>query len=254
MDDLARRGLASVRYEKFDRKAVNLVQAEERQDFTSLCKGAETWLDWLNAQLWASKLPRIVIGHSLGGLVALAIAARRKDIDAAIILSTPGQSFRQIIMSQREWFSQHLPVSKRSRAELAQLQERLIAALEQNRPWALAELDPQLQPLKRKLRLYKSVLDLDPLSLVAKGKCPLLIVQGGRDVQVNPKDADLLLNAAMAAGRPARLILNSELDHLLKKSNAQGMLAISRYADKRRRIPTSLIHRIARVTQGLLDS
>lgn len=252
LDGLAHRGLASVRYEKFDRKAANLAQAEERQDFASLRKGAESWLDWLNDQPWARKLPRIVIGHSLGGLVALSLAARHKDIDAVIIMSTPGQSFRQIITSQRDWFLRHLPFSKRSKAELTRLQERLIATLEEDRPWALAELDPQLQPLKRKLRLYRSVLDLDPLALVSKGTCPLLIVQGGKDVQVEPKDAERLMGAARAAGRPARLILDSELDHLLKKSNAQGIQAISLYGDKRRRVPASLIRLIAQSAQTLL--
>lgn len=253
LDSLARHGLASVRYEKFDSKAANLTQAEERQDFASLRKGAENWLDWLNDQPWARKLPRIVIGHSLGGLVALALAARRKDIDAVLIMSTPGQCFRQIITNQREWFLQHLPVSKRSKAELTHLQELLIATLEEKRPWALADLDPQLQPLKRKLRLYKSVLDLDPLALVSKGTCPLLIVQGGMDVQVAPKDAERLLNAARAAGRPARLILDSELDHLLRKSNAQGIQAISHYGDKKRRVPASLIRLVAESTQILLS-
>lgn len=69
LDDLARYGIASVRYEKFDRRAASVEEAEELLDFTALGQDAERWLDWLHQQPWAAGLPKILIGHSLGGRV-----------------------------------------------------------------------------------------------------------------------------------------------------------------------------------------
>ncbi|MBF0246929.1 MAG: hypothetical protein HQL36_02485 [Alphaproteobacteria bacterium] len=68
-------------------------------------------------------------------------------------------------------------------------------SLESGGKWTAETVDARLLPLKRKRKLYGEILDLDPTTLVAQGRCPVLIVQGAADVQVGVKDAKFLTRA-----------------------------------------------------------
>lgn len=245
LDDLARLGIASVRYEKFDRRAVTLEEAEEQLDFATIAHDAERWLDWLSGQDWASGLPKVVIGHSLGGMVALDLATRRADVAALVLLNAPGRSLRAVTESQHQWLMANLGLSDKSEEDMTSLRAALLAALESDASWSDA-IDGRLQPLKRKWRLYKSILDIDPAALASRGSCPMVIVQGGKDVQVAASDAERLAEAATAAGRRVTFIQAPDLDHLLKRATKDGLGAMMAYADRRRKIPKALIRRIAR--------
>ena len=92
---------------------------------------------------------------------------------------------------------------------------------------------------------------LDPCDFVPRGGCPLIVVQGTRDVQVSWKDACLLRDAALAAGRPVEIFKEGGLDHLLKRSKAIGLDALKVYRDRRRRIPIALIRKLARAMRSV---
>ncbi|HER26403.1 MAG TPA: hypothetical protein ENI69_04770, partial [Rhodospirillales bacterium] len=47
LDDLARQGIATVRYEKFDQAVSTPAEAEGAIDFQTLCHDAKRWLKWL---------------------------------------------------------------------------------------------------------------------------------------------------------------------------------------------------------------
>ncbi|HTH17140.1 MAG TPA: alpha/beta fold hydrolase [Magnetospirillum sp.] len=245
LDDLARYGIASVRYEKFDRRAATLEEAEELLDFTTLGQDAERWLDWLNNQAWAAGLAKILIGHSLGGMVALDIATRRPDLAAVVLLNAPGRSLRAVTEAQHAWLMANLGLSGKSEEEMTALRKTFLAALETDQPWNDA-IDGRLQPFKRKWRLYKSILDIDPAELAKRSSCPVVIVQAGKDIQVAASDAGRLAEAATSPGRRVTLIEPPDLDHLLKRATKEGIAAMTAYADRRRRIPKDLIRRIAR--------
>jgi pimeloyl-ACP methyl ester carboxylesterase len=68
----------------------------------------------------------------------------------------------------------------------------------------------------------------DPAKLVASLKLPLLIVQGGRDIQVSTTDAKVL-----AAAQPkAKLVLIPAMNHVLKDVASDDRAAnVATYAD-----------------------
>lgn len=245
LDGLARFGIASVRYQKFDPACANIAEAEERLDFKALCSGAGRWLDWLAHQDWSRDLPKILIGHSLGGLVGLALAAYRHDISCLVLLSTPGQPFRRVIEMQNDWMQTQLGLSEASISDSQALRTALLAALEQEVAWDRETVDGRLLPWRRQHRLFRSILDLDPCDLARRGRCPLVIVQGGNDIQVPPHDAYLLRHSARSAGRTVTLLEYRDLDHLLKRNRAVGMAALGGYFDRRRKVPVSLVRELA---------
>jgi len=246
LDDLAAAGIASIRYEKFDPRAANLEEAEGEQGFEDLCNQAACGLDWVSGQAWAKARSRIAIGHSLGGLVALALAGRANDLDAIVLLNTPGRIFRDVTRSQHGWFLQQSDTSAEATKESDALRRKLISALEDEAEWTPETVDGRILAFKRKRKLYRDILDLDPCALIDQGTCPIIIVQGLTDVQVSTNDAQILAQACDKAKRPCRLLLADGLDHLLKRNTETGFKALRNYRDRRRRIPVALIRQIAK--------
>lgn len=245
LDDLARQGIASVRYEKFDRRVSNAVEADGAIDFDTLAGDAERWVNWLDGQSWADGLPRILIGHSMGGTLALAVAAGNPDIAACVLLNAPGRPLIEIIAQQIDWHQTHNPASDEAEAEARQLHQELLDALALDGEWTAENVDRRLLAVQHQRRFLKSVIHMDPTDFVPRSTCPLVVVQGTRDVQVSWEDACLLRDAAQAADRPVRLIEAHGLDHLLKRNKETGMGALAAYRDRRRRIPIAFIRDLA---------
>ncbi|MBF0246928.1 MAG: hypothetical protein HQL36_02480 [Alphaproteobacteria bacterium] len=147
LDDLAAEGVASVRYERFPANAVNLDEAEGRLGFSELCKDAAAVLDWLSAEPWARGLSKIVIGHSLGRLAALELSRTRDDLAAAVVLSTPGRTFRAVVQAQQGWMLGHMDTSRNTKRELRALTEQAFKLLESGKDWTPETVDARLLPL-----------------------------------------------------------------------------------------------------------
>ncbi|HEB79223.1 MAG TPA: alpha/beta fold hydrolase, partial [Rhodospirillales bacterium] len=252
LDDLARQGIATVRYEKFDQRASNPVEAEGAIDFPTLCRDAERWLEWLDGPSWADDLPRFLIGHSMGGTVALSLSAEHSEISTCLLLSAPGRPLRQVIDSQAAWNQEHAPSSNEANAEAQRMRRALLDALALDGEWTEDNVDKKLLPMKHKRRFLKSVIHIDPCDFVSQASCPLIVVRGTADVQVFAEDADLLLDAAERAGRPVEFIEAEDLDHLLKRNRKTGLDALAAYRDRRRRIPIALIRRIAKAVGSVI--
>jgi len=253
LDGLARLGIASVRYEKFDRNVSNAAEADGSIDFGTLCLDAERWLDWLDEQEWATGLPRILIGHSMGGMISLAIENRRQDLQACVLLTTPGRSMEEIIEQQINWQKDHSTLSTEAKAENERMRKALLDALEVEEEWTEENVDPRLLPIKHKKRFLKSSIHLDPCEFMKTGKNPVLILQGTKDVQVFMEDAENLYNSAIEAGRDVELIKAEGLDHLLKKNSGEGLEALAAYKDRRRRVPVAIIRKLEKSISRMLN-
>ena len=252
LDDLAAEGIASVRYEKFDPTAVSLDEAEGKLGFDELSENARAWMAWLDNQRWAKTIPKILIGHSLGGLVALELSRRETPLDMIVLLSTPGRTFRQVTKEQHGWFLKTATTSRLADRESDHQRREFIKALESKDEWTPENVDGWILAQKRVRKLYRSILDMDPCEMVSYGQCPILIVQGTADVQVANEDAARLVAACERAQRPHQVIYAAQLDHLLKKNSKTGFAALNAYADRRRRIPIALIRQIAKAIKAVV--
>lgn len=250
LDDLAAEGMASLRYERFDPDAANLEEAEGKLGFADMRGEADCALNWLAEQPWASNLPKVVIGHSLGGLVALELSVRRNDLDAIVLLASPGRTFREIVQDQQGWLQQELKTGRKTGKDIQDLNRAFIQALESDVAWTTETVGPRILAFARKRKLYGEILDIDPALLMSKGSCPVIIVQGTADVQVGVNDAARLADACKKSGRPYQLMMEDGLDHLLKRNRETGLKVLKAYRDRRRRIPIQFIRKLAQAVTG----
>ncbi|MFY0617364.1 alpha/beta hydrolase [Shimia sp.] len=147
-------------------------------------------------------------GHSEGGLVALFAASTAPDnLCGVILMAASGRPIGELLIEQMEANPANGPILEDARA--------LVLDLEQGKTRPLSEIPPALHGLFQP-GLQRYMIDLfshDPLVLAQKWDRHTLILQGDRDLQVTPKDAELLAQALPQA----RLVFLEGGTHILKQ-------------------------------------
>lgn len=170
--DLDAAGYAVLRYDK--RGVAKSTTAVPRADVVrrNFIDDAESALAVLEADKRIDPKRIFIFGHSEGGELALAVAAEHPEV-RGLVLAAP------------------LPAGYASMIERQILREHAD-------PIAAAQLR-----LAEQTSFIKSYGAVDPVKEVARAAQPLLIVHGGRDVNVTNADLQPFLDAAKASGRNA---------------------------------------------------
>ena len=204
-EGLARRGVTTVRIDKrgmFGSKAA----IANGNDVTIAAYAADAHA-WAKAARTATGAKCVwLLGHSEGSLVALAAAQDPRDLCGVISVSGAGRKLGTVIREQL--------TSNPANATILAPALATLDSLEKGQKVDSATLPAPLQPLFNNA-VQPYLIDLmaqDPARLAATLKLPLLIVQGGRDLQVKVADADVL-----AAAQPkAKLVILPGVNHVLK--------------------------------------
>lgn len=147
-----------------------------------------------------------LVGHSEGGLIALYVAGQRQDLCGLVLLATPGRGFDVILLEQLGAAPVLAPHMEEIRSFVARLKAGDILE-EADIPDALTPIFP-----KAVHDYMRELLSFDPVKAAQGVDLPVLVVQGARDLQVTPKDAEALDGAlAMSAQH-----LFPEMTHMLK--------------------------------------
>lgn len=163
-----------------------------------------------------------LIGHSEGGLVAIAAARAINDACGLVLVATPGRPMGEVLRSQLRANPANAPV-------LAQA-ESAIDALTAGRRVDASAMHPALAPLfaPQVQGFLVSMFAFDPAKALAGYERPVLIVQGTRDLQVSEEDAGLLKRA----DDDAQLVLLPNANHVLKVVDGPDARAnVASYAD-----------------------
>lgn len=147
-----------------------------------------------------------LLGHSEGGLIALVAAQDSRGLCGVILVAAPGRKLGAILRDQLQANPANAPMLPQATAALD--------SLEAGKPVDTASLHPALQALfNAKVQPYLiDVLRADPAGLAANTRLPMLIVRGGKDIQVSAADS-----AALRAARPdAELLAPPNMNHVLK--------------------------------------
>lgn len=200
-DSLAARGVGTFRYDKrgFGASAASGVPETELR-FEMLSDDAVQWVRTLRADPRIGRL--ILVGHSEGALV-LALAQREAAADAYVSIAGAGRPAGVVIREQ---------LARQLAAPMLEQTDSILAALrrgetvEDTPPMLAALFRPSVQPY------LISWLRYDPAELVGEMRVPILIVQGGADIQISEADARLLADSNPRAS----LVLIEGMNHVFK--------------------------------------
>lgn len=213
---LAERGVAVLRYEKRTHA--------RSQDFSGdITLDSETTDDAvaavaaLRAQPGVDPRRVLVFGHSQGGMLGPRIA-QRSGAAGAILLAAPARPLLDVLVEQnRRLAAMDGDTSAAERDFIARL-ESVIARMRAGEAVPAAEA-----PLGLPAAYWRDVDAADPLAEARATTIPLLLLQGGRDIQV--VDADWQLwQSAFAAQPRATLRHYPSLNHLGIAGQGPGSL------------------------------
>ncbi len=220
-EGLARQGIATVRIDKRGMFA-SAGAVRDANDVTISDYAADVHA-WVGAIRKTTGAPCVwLLGHSEGGLVALAAAGAPAGLCGLILVSTPGRQLGAVLREQLR--------ANPANAPLLPSADEAIASLEAGRAVDVSGLHPALQRLFAPAvqGFLISEIGLDPARLIAAYAGPVAIVQGDSDLQVSVADAQRLKTAAPAAS----LRILPGVNHVLKAASATDRTAnLSTYAD-----------------------
>ncbi|MBU6404217.1 MAG: alpha/beta fold hydrolase [Pseudomonadota bacterium] len=199
--DLTCKGYAVLRYNK-----LGLPPSTGNGNDVTLASYVQNTRDlvaWLARQPAIDARKIILMGHSEGSLIALAAAPTLK-IAGVISLEGPGEPMARIIENQ---IVAEARLRGASPAQIAQERTQIAATLAAIRHGHGASLklsgalarNPFARLFAPAAGLLRSELDVDPAQLAHAIHVPMLITQGGKDVQVSPGNAERLARAAPLA-------------------------------------------------------
>lgn len=151
-----------------------------------------------------------VIGHSEGGIIAPIVAAEDKEIAACVLLAGTSKPLDVVMIEQLEFqaTSKDLPEAARDAVQ------KMIEPTKQVIADAKAGKDSSTA-LPYNLEWLRQHFAHDPIATIKKVKCPVLILQGEKDMQVLPYHAEALDRTLKEAGnRDHQLVSFSDLTHL----------------------------------------
>lgn len=244
-DHLTRQGIAVLRY---DDRGV----AESTGDFgtatsADFATDAEAAVAYLKTRddIDASKIG--LMGHSEGGLIAPMVAAQSKDIAFMVLLAGPGVSGTEILLLQQELIAKASMVPDNVVALNRKLNKKtfeLLGQHEDDLPKAKEEIKKYMEEEKERLSdtdkavleasmgqfdqtfqqisspWFRFFLKYDPASSLEKVSCPVLAINGSKDLQVDAEQNLPAIEKALQKGGNKNYEIKSlpNLNHLFQAS------------------------------------
>ncbi len=161
-------------------------------------------VDWLQLLQKDKRIKNVFIaGHSEGSLVGM-LAAQKIKVHGFISIAGPAKGIAEIITEQ---YASQLP---KAAPVVDSLFKRLYnnLSIDTVPPYLLSIFRPSVQPY------IKSWMKYIPCEEIKKLHTPVMIIQGGHDLQVNPNEASLLKSCKPAA----TFLLLDSMNHILKNA------------------------------------
>jgi len=235
-DALTRRGIAVLRWD--DRgvgKSTGDFAKATTFDFVDDALAATAWLR-ARPEVDARRVG--LIGHSEGGLVAPIAASRNMDIAFIVLLAGPGIPGDEILLLQGERLLRAQGKSDADVARWRKVESALLDIAKREKDEAAAKkafraLAASLPPAERAdwpsegtsfdaftaqltSPWFKTFLTLDPKPYLSKVRCPVLALNGERDLQVPPTENLQAIQSALKANSRVKTQQLPGLNHLFQ--------------------------------------
>ena len=234
-EQLAAQGVSTLRADKrgmFGSKAA--IPDANAVTIADYATDAHQWARVLRAKTGAKCV--WLLGHSEGSLVALKAAQQPDGLCGIVLASAPGRKLGDVLREQLQSNPANAPLLADALPALASLEagKRVDTS---SMPAPLLKLfAPQVQPF------LMDLLKQNPTAEVAATSLPVLILQGTKDLQVQPADAEALHKAQPKS--ELRLLPN--MNHVLKDVAGEDRAAnLAAYADATVPVDAGLVDAIA---------
>ena len=241
-DDLTRKGFAVLRV---DDRGVGLSTGDaEKATTEDFARDIESEIAYLKTRKEIDRAKIGLIGHSEGGIIAPLVALRTGDVAFIVLLAGTGVNGEEIMLRQAELIIKAMGGKEEDLRRQRDLQVKLFAI-------AKAEKDPKLAAEKMKVLIKDAIKTLpeevrktlgdsdglinaqikmaaspwmrffmthDPRPALAKVKCPVLAINGAKDLQVDPKQNLPEIDKAIRSGGNTRVTIVevADVNHLLQ--------------------------------------
>jgi pimeloyl-ACP methyl ester carboxylesterase len=239
-EGLAQRGIGSVRIDKRgmfgSRAAVADGNAVTIGDYVDDTK---SWSASIRKQTGVSCV--WLLGHSEGGLVALASAQKVPNICGLILVSTAGRPLGEVLRQQLRDNPANAPILDQAMAAIDSLEAGKRVDVSQMNPVLMPLFAPQVQGF------LINVFSYDPAKLISTVTKPVLIMQGERDLQASVGDARRLEQADPSA----KLVLLPDTNHVLKTVTTDDrQVNAATYANPRLPLAPGVVDAVASFIDG----
>ncbi len=170
-----------------------------------------------------------LIGHSEGAIIAPMVAARNKDVAFLVMLAGSGVPGDQIIAEQTRLLAlaAGAPAAAADQGAEAERKMLALAVKEKHSPTLAADLraslkgqlpadqiDAAVRQLTSPWFLY--FISYDPAPALRQLRCPVLVLNGSKDLQVPPAQNLPAIRAALADDKQAQIVELPGLNHLFQ--------------------------------------
>ncbi len=248
-DHLSRNGIAVLRFDDRGTGASNGdFSKATSEDFAN---DVEAAFDYVTKDSRIAAKAVGLIGHSEGGIIAPMVAGRRRDVAFAVLLAGTGVNGQEILLSQAQLILQAEGVTDpnllkvQRETQLAMIYTVLDAApdatvdsLVDAAMKRLAEVLPEESLKEESLKAsvfagierirspwFRYFLTYEPASQLQLVQCPVLAINGEKDVQVDPKLNLPAIQAALEKGGNTRFktIEFPSMNHLFQSCTTGGV-------------------------------
>lgn len=218
LDRLTREGFLVLRVD--DRGVGGSTGPTQGIDFGDLVEDGRRALRFLLARPDVDPARVVAIGHSEGGLSAPVLAAE-EPLAAIVLMAAPGRPLEDLLREQLLFGKKRGGASAAELEDFALELEGFLEAIAKGDELTPDGMPPELAGFLPARAWLASHLGRDPLPFLTKVRCPILILQGGKDVQVSAERDGPKLVAALEAAKHVdhELKLFPTLDHLFKKAS-----------------------------------
>ena len=241
-DYLTRNGIAVLRYD--DRGIAGSTGNFDEANSADFSNDVEAAVEYLKTRKEIQKSQIGLIGHSEGGMIAPMVSARNKDVAFIVLLAGTGVKGSEILLSQQkamfksaglsdEEATQRISTTKalfdiisnsasnHLDRDLNDYIEKLVAIQGgETQDMSTREyIEMQLQEISTPWMCY--FIKHDPAPVLSKVKVPVLALNGGKDMQVQPKLNLPAIQKALTEGGNKKVTVKEypNLNHLFQEAS-----------------------------------
>ncbi|TSJ41081.1 prolyl oligopeptidase family serine peptidase [Mucilaginibacter corticis] len=257
-DWLTRHGIAVLRYD--DRGVAQSTGDYSNATTGDLSDDAEAAVDYLLSRTDTKRLAIGIMGHSEGGMIAPMVASRNKNVRFVIMLAGPGVPVIQLMLKQTDDQLRLSGASEQARKSSSAINKKIFTLVADNPGLSKEALKIKIDSLMyRELRAmpkadlgdtnidhmvkasdvqvtsawYRYFISANPADYLVKVKCPLLALDGSKDMQVNAEmNLQGIRESMLKAGNKHAEVIELEgLNHLFQKAETGSLAEYSQITE-----------------------